>query len=73
VRAHGDDAKAHAATTGDAMTHPEVCRCPVCWCWLCGQDMHDHDDEACEAKMAAWRPKGISAGLDAIDPESEGP
>lgn len=28
-------------------------------CGLCGQPFHGHDDAACEAKMAAWKPLGL--------------
>src|SRR5215216_7063311 len=33
-------------------------------CPLCGQPTGSHDDAACEAKMAAWRPTGLLGGID---------
>lgn len=29
------------------------------WCPLCGGSVLFHDDEACETKMANWKPLGI--------------
>ena len=31
----------------------------VATCLLCGGTLHDHDQAACDAKMAAWQPRGI--------------
>lgn len=35
------------------------------WCPMCGMTIDPHDDEACDAKMAAWNPRGIDPDFEA--------
>lgn len=44
---------------------------PLQGCLLCGGPLVDHDDAACDTKMANWRPRGILAILDENGPAPE--